>query len=56
MVTYLCHGYQVSARRACRTLQCACTTYQYRRRRDPRYGLMATHAELMQTLVRYGYR
>ncbi len=56
LVTSLSHGYPVSARRACRTLQCARATYQYRSRRDPRTALRQRLRELTQSRVRYGYR
>ena len=56
MVEYLCKGYAVSERRACRVTRLHRGTYRYRSRKNAWVALRMRMREIAQARVRYGYR
>jgi putative transposase len=55
-VEYLCQGYALSERRACRVARLNRGTFRYRSHKDPRIALRMRIREIAQARVRYGYR
>lgn len=51
-----CSDWNVSIRRACRTLEVDTSTYHYKSRRPEQASLESRIREICQTRVRYGYR
>jgi putative transposase len=56
VIEYLCGGYKVSERRACRVARLARSTQRYRSQKDPQTALRFRIREIAQARVRYGYR
>jgi transposase InsO family protein len=56
VVEYLCKGYDVSERRACRLTRLHRGTYRYRSHKNPWLALRMRMREIAQARVRYGYR
>jgi len=56
VVEYLCKGYRVSERRACRVTRLGRGTYRYRGHKNPWLALRMRMREMAQARVRYGYR
>jgi putative transposase len=56
VVEYLCGGYGVSERRACKVARLARSTERYRSSKDPQTELRLRIREIAQARVRYGYR
>src|SRR5436309_10943696 len=56
VVGYLCGGYGVSERRACKVARLARSTRRYGSQKDPQTALRFRIREIAQARVRYGYR
>lgn len=56
VVQYLCGGYGVSQRRACRVAALPISTHRYRSRKAPLTELRLRMRELASARIRYGYR
>jgi len=56
VVGYLCGGYDVSERRACKVARLASSTRRYGSQKDPQTALRFRIREIAQARVRYGYR
>ena len=56
VVEYLCGGYPISERRACRVARLARSTQRYRSSKDPQTALRLRIRQFAQARVHYGYR
>jgi len=56
VVVYLCGGYGVSERHACRVVALPISTHRYRSRKAPQTELRMRMRELAGARIRYGYR
>ncbi len=56
MVAFLCVGFRIPQRRACRLVGIQRSSYYYRRRSDPQTELRVRLKDLAGGRVRYGYR
>jgi putative transposase len=56
VVEYLCKGYRVSERRACRLTRLHRGAYRYRSHKNPWLALRMRMRDIAQARVRYGYR
>jgi putative transposase len=55
-VTYMCEGYRISERRACRVTRLNRGTFRYQSHKDPCTALRIRIREIALVRVRYGYR
>ena len=56
VIRFLCIGFQIPQRRACRVLDFARSSYYYQSRADPQTELRVRLKDLAAARVRYGYR